>query len=204
MTSFVAHVQDGAVKASKAIVETSKKASAEKVNKAGDDCLYLLACSSKKEAAIDNFKTASIGAKGAKTAKEKAGKTSKAAKRNAPYGEIVAPYASSYEVASSFAHTVISVDSNYRVNDCGSVSEIGLRQIKPTTASIMSYSGSAKSLFNHETNIKFDLKYLAKAHELAGRTTCGAIIRYNAGHVVKRMNPVSVAYCKRVQAIIGR
>ncbi|GAA2815844.1 soluble lytic murein transglycosylase-like protein [Aminobacter aminovorans] len=202
LTSFAAHAQDGAVRASKAIIETSKKASAAKANKI-DDCPYLFGCSAKKEAAIDNFKTASIGAKGAKTVKEQAGKTAKAAKANAPYGEIVARYASTYGVPVSLAHAVISVESNYRPNARGSAGEIGLMQIKPATARMMGYSGSAKGLFNPETNIKFGLKYLAKAHELSGGTTCGTILRYNAGHGAKRMNPISAAYCKKVQARIG-
>ncbi|WP_246485595.1 lytic transglycosylase domain-containing protein [Aminobacter carboxidus] len=203
LTSFAAHAQDGAVRASKAIIETNKKANANKSNKTTDDCPYLFGCSAKKEAAIDNFKTASIGAKGAKTVKEQAGKTAKAAKANAPYGEIVARYASSYGVPVSLAHAVISVESNYRPNARGSAGEIGLMQIKPATARMMGYSGSAKGLFNPETNIKFGLKYLAKAHELSGGTTCGTILRYNAGHGAKRMNPISAAYCKKVQARIG-
>jgi soluble lytic murein transglycosylase-like protein len=173
LTSFAAHAQDGAARASKVIIENSKNAKGNKANKAGDDCPYLFGCSAKKEAAIDNFKTASIGAKGAKTVKEQAGKTAKAAKANAPYGEIVARYASSYGVPVSLAHAVISVESNYRPNARGKAGEIGLMQIKPSTARMMGYSGSAKGLFNPETNIKFGLKYLAKAHELSGGTTCG-------------------------------
>lgn len=200
LTSFAAHAQDGAVRASKAIIETTTKA---KMNKAADDCPYLFGCSSKKEAAIDNFKTASIGAKGAKTVKEQAGKTARATKTNAPFGEIVARYASSYGVPVSLAHAVISVESNYRPNARGKAGEIGLMQIKPATARMMGYSGSAKGLFNPETNIKFGLKYLAKAHELSGGTTCGTILKYNAGHGAKRMNPISAAYCKKVQARIG-
>lgn len=203
LTSFAAHAQDGAVRASKAIIETSKKASAAKANKIGDDCPYLFGCSAKKETAVDNFTTASIGAKGAKSLKEQAGKSAKAAKANAPYGEIVARYASSYGVPVSLAHAVISVESNYRPNVRGSAGEIGLMQIKPSTARMMGYSGSAKGLFNPETNIKFGMKYLAKAHELSGGTTCGTILKYNAGHGAKRMNPVSAAYCKKVQARIG-
>lgn len=201
LTSFAAHAQEGAVRASKAIIEATTKA---KMNKAADDCPYLFCSSSKKEAAVDDFKTASIGAKGAKTVKDQAEKAAKATKTSAPYGEIVARYASSYGVPVSLAHAVISVESNYRPNTTGRAGEIGLMQIKPATARMMGYSGSAKGLFNPETNIKFGMKYLAKAHELSGGTTCGTILKYNAGHGAKRMNPTSAAYCKKVQARIGR
>lgn len=127
----------------------------------------------------------------------------KAGKSKAPYGEIVERYASSYGVPVKLAHAVISVESNYRPNTRGKAGEIGLMQIKPATARMMGYSGSAKGLFNPETNIKFGMKYLAKAHALGGGSTCGTILKYNAGHGAKRMNPISAAYCKKVQARIA-
>ena len=43
------------------------------------------------------------------------------------------------------------------------------------------------------------MKYLAKAHELGGGTTCGTILKYNAGHAARGMNPVWSAYCKKVK-----
>ena len=72
-------------------------------------------------------------------------------------------------------------------------------QIKPATARMMGYTGSVKGLFQPETNIKYGMKYLAKAHELGGGTTCGTILKYNAGHAARRMNPVSSAYCTKVK-----
>ena len=59
--------------------------------------------------------------------------------------------------------------------------------------------GLAQGLFNPETNIKYGLKYLAKARQLGGGSTCGTILRYNAGHGATRMNPVSAAYCAKVK-----
>ena len=44
------------------------------------------------------------------------------------------------------------------------------------------------------------MKYLAMAQQLRGGTTCGTILKYNAGHGAKRMNPVSAAYCCKVKA----
>ncbi len=115
------------------------------------------------------------------------------------FGPIVARYAASYGVPVSLAHAVISVESNYKPNARGRAGEIGLMQIKPATARMMGYSGSSKGLYDPETNIKFGMKYLAKAQKLGGGTTCGTILKYNAGHAAKRMNPVSSAYCKKVK-----
>jgi soluble lytic murein transglycosylase-like protein len=54
-----------------------------------------------------------------------------------------------------------------------------------------------------ETNIRFGMKYLAEAHKLGGGTTCRTILKYNAGHAAKRMNPVSRAYCGKVMRILA-
>jgi soluble lytic murein transglycosylase-like protein len=115
------------------------------------------------------------------------------------FNTIIQRYAASYGVPVSLAHAVIKVESNYRTNAVGSAGEIGLMQIKPATARMMGYSGSAKGLFNPETNIKYGMKYLAMAHDLGGGTTCGTILKYNAGHAARRMNPVSSAYCSKVK-----
>lgn len=66
----------------------------------------------------------------------------------------------------------------------------------------MGYTGSIKELYEPETNIKFGMKYLAKAQELSDGTTCGTILKYNAGHGAKRMNPVSKRYCGKVKNIL--
>lgn len=119
------------------------------------------------------------------------------------YREIVARYATAYGVPVSLAHAVIAIESNYRADARGSAGEVGLMQIKPATARMMGFSGSAKELFHPENNIKYGLKYLGKARELGGGTTCGTILRYNAGHGAKRMNPVSAAYCSKVKRHLG-
>ncbi|MCF3639369.1 lytic transglycosylase domain-containing protein [Rhizobium sp. TRM95111] len=116
---------------------------------------------------------------------------------------IINSYARQYGVPVDLAHAVVRVESNFNPRARGSAGEIGLMQIKPATARMMGYRGSAKGLFDPETNIKFGMLYLAKAHELSGGTTCGTILRYNAGHGARRMNPVSKRYCGKVQAILN-
>lgn len=119
-----------------------------------------------------------------------------------PHAKLISKYAKTHGVPESLAHAVISVESNYRANARGSAGEVGLMQIKPATARMMGYKGSAKGLYNPETNIKFGMKYLAKAHQLGGGTTCGTILKYNAGHGAKRMNPVSKRYCGKVTQLM--
>lgn len=146
----------------------------------------------RKRKHIDLTTTASI------TPKSRTGDAGAAA-GGARYSAIVARYAASYGVPASLAHAVIRIESNYRPNMVGSAGEIGLMQIKPATARMMGYSGSIKGLYNPDTNIKYGMKYLAMAQDLGGGTTCGTILKYNAGHAARRMNPVSSAYCSKVK-----
>jgi soluble lytic murein transglycosylase-like protein len=145
--------------------------------------------SGRKAISLDRTETASIGAKPAIA-------TYPAGNR---YGAIVQRYAASYGVPVALAHAVIRVESNYRPDTLGRAGEIGLMQIKPMTARMMGYTGSIKGLYDPDTNIKYGMKYLAMAQELGGGTTCGTILKYNAGHAARRMNPVSSAYCSKVK-----
>jgi soluble lytic murein transglycosylase-like protein len=115
------------------------------------------------------------------------------------YSTIVARYASDYGVPAGLAHAVIRAESNYRPKSRGRAGEIGLMQIKVGTARMVGYSGSARELFDPETNIKYGIKYLSMAYRLSGGDTCGTILRYNAGHGAKRMNRVSAALCAKVK-----
>ncbi|WP_374708640.1 lytic transglycosylase domain-containing protein [Shinella sp. CPCC 101442] len=122
--------------------------------------------------------------------------------KSAGYSSLIQTYAKTYGVPVDLAHAVVRVESNFNPKARGSAGEIGLMQIKPATARMMGYRGNAKGLYDPETNIKFGMKYLAMAHDLGGGTTCGTILKYNAGHGAKRMNPVSKRYCGKVQSII--
>lgn len=205
--------------------ERAKASAASVANTKSEPCPYLFGCSKDAKAA-----TSAKAATNAKTAKNaKAGKGVKMAKAktkviydtmttasitpgaikpsisgaSSRYSTIVSRYAAAYGVPVSLAHAVIKVESNYQPGMVGRAGEIGLMQIKPATARMMGYSGSAKGLHNPETNIKYGMKYLGMARELGGGTTCGTILKYNAGHGAKRMNPTSSAYCRKVVAQIG-
>jgi soluble lytic murein transglycosylase-like protein len=118
------------------------------------------------------------------------------------YSVLISKYANQYDVPVALATAVIRIESNFNPNARGSHGEIGLMQIKPATARMMGYSGSAKGLFDPETNIKYGMKYLAAAHDLGGGETCNTILKYNAGHGATRMNPVSKSYCGKVLAML--
>lgn len=115
------------------------------------------------------------------------------------YDLIITKHAQKHGVPVALARAVVRIESNFRPNARGRAGEIGLMQIKPATARMMGYSGGAKGLYDPETNIRWGMKYLARAHKLGGGDTCGTILRYNAGHGAKRMNKVSAAYCAKVK-----
>lgn len=143
-------------------------------------------------------KTASVISKPAAPA-GKGSKQGSAAKGKKPFSKIINHFASSYGVPSALAHAVVRHESNYRPNVRGKAGEIGLMQIKLSTARGLGYSGSAKGLYEPSTNIQYGMKYLAMAQKLGGGTTCGTILKYNAGHGAKRMNPTSAKYCNSVK-----
>ena len=145
----------------------------------------------RKTTRIDLTQTASI--------RTEAGAPSVTTSGDGRYSAIIARYASEYGVPASLAQAVIQVESNYRPNMTGSAGEVGLMQIKPATARMLGYGGSVKALYDPDTNIKYGMKYLAMAQDLGGGTTCGTILKYNAGHAATRMNPVSSAYCRKVK-----
>jgi soluble lytic murein transglycosylase-like protein len=143
---------------------------------------------------IDQATTASIGRKSRAAAPKAA-----AGGDSGQYSTIIERHAASNGVPVSLAKAVIMIESSFQPNQVGSAGEIGLMQIKPSTARMMGYSGSIKGLYDPETNIKYGMKYLAMARNLGGGTTCGTILKYNAGHGAKRMNPISAAYCGKVK-----
>lgn len=119
-----------------------------------------------------------------------------------PYAGLIAQYANKFGVSVALADAVVRVESNYNSKARGSAGEVGLMQIKPATARMMGYSGTTKGLYDPETNIRYGMKYLAAAQDLGDGTTCGTILKYNAGHGAERMNPVSKRYCGKVQSYL--
>ncbi|MEP0943718.1 MAG: transglycosylase SLT domain-containing protein [Rhizobiaceae bacterium] len=118
------------------------------------------------------------------------------------YAPIIAKHAKANGVPVALAMAVVEVESNYRPKARGRAGEIGLMQLLPRTARYIGYEGKMKHLYHPDTNIQYGMKYLGKAYRLGGGTTCGTILKYNAGHAAKRMNKISRHYCRRVQRIL--
>ena len=119
-----------------------------------------------------------------------------------PFDSLIKKYANANGVPYALAHAVVFSESSYNSKARGSAGEIGLMQLKLATARGVGYGGSAQALYDPETNLKYGMAYLGKAYELSGGTTCGTILRYNAGHAATRMNPISKAYCGKVSRLL--
>ncbi len=123
-------------------------------------------------------------------------------RRSNLYNAVILRHARMNGIDYEFAKAVIYSESSFRVNALGGHGEIGLMQVKPSTARAMGYRGTRNELYLPENNIKFGMKYLRRAKEKGDGTTCGTILKYNAGLYAKRMNPISARYCAKVKRLM--
>ena len=98
------------------------------------------------------------------------------------------------------ADAVASVESAYNPSAVGTVGEVGLMQVRPSTAAMLGYSGTATDLHEPTTNVRYGVRYLADAWRLANGNLCRALMKYRAGHGEERMSERSVEYCRRARA----
>ncbi len=104
------------------------------------------------------------------------------------------------------ADAVVQVESNYNPRVVGGVGEIGLMQIRPQTAAMLGFKGSAADLAKPEVNIHYGVTYLSKAWRLANGDLCRTLMKYRAGHGEEVMSARSVNYCRRAKirlAVLG-
>jgi soluble lytic murein transglycosylase-like protein len=118
--------------------------------------------------------------------------------------ELVHEHAEANDVPPALALALVKVESSFNPKARGRNGEIGLLQIKPQTARAMGYTGSAKALYDAETNLVWGMKYLGKAHDLAGGDTCGTLLRYNAGLDAKRASKGSNKFCSKVKKVMAQ
>jgi uncharacterized membrane protein len=85
----------------------------------------------------------------------------------------------------------------------GSVGEIGLMQVRPTTAAMLGFRGTVAELAAPEINVRYGVRYLAEAWRRADGDLCRALMKYRAGHGAEVMSPLSQLYCARAQAILA-
>jgi soluble lytic murein transglycosylase-like protein len=124
------------------------------------------------------------------------------AERSVLYNSIIKRHARANGIDYELARAVIYSESSFRVNAKGRHGEVGLMQVKPSTARALGYRGTVNQLYIPENNIKYGMKYLRKAKSLGDGTICGTILKYNAGLYSRRMNPVSARYCQKVKRLM--
>jgi Transglycosylase SLT domain len=94
---------------------------------------------------------------------------------------------------------VIKVESDYSPDTIGAAGEIGLMQVRPSTARLLGFVGTDQELAEPAMNIRLGVTYLAKAWNLAQGDLCRALMKYRAGHGEELMTPMSVEYCRRAR-----
>jgi hypothetical protein len=100
------------------------------------------------------------------------------------------------------ADAVAYVESGYHPEKIGGVGEIGLMQVRPSTAFMLGFRGSDLELAAPEINVQYGVNYLARAWRLANADLCRALMKYRAGHGEERMSARSVEYCDRANAYL--
>lgn len=113
---------------------------------------------------------------------------------------IVEREAERVNLPADIAEAVVRVESSFNPATIGSVGEIGLMQVRPETAAMMGFRGSAAELARPDINIHYGVSYLGKAWRLANGDLCRALMKYRAGHGEEVMSPLSTTYCQRARS----
>jgi soluble lytic murein transglycosylase-like protein len=119
------------------------------------------------------------------------------------FADLIARHARENGVPVNLAHAVVAIESRYNPGIRGSAGEIGLMQIKLQTARSVGYRGTAKGLYDPDTNLRFGMKYLGEARRLAGGDLCRTIMKYNGGHYMKRPTRGTAAYCGKARQLMA-
>lgn len=158
-------------------------------------------------AARDDASEAAAGAAGhddapASRRSRRLGSEARDAVRAAALRALVEHHAAEAGVPFGLADAVIRIESRYSAG-ARNGPHMGLTQINARTARSLGYAGDAAGLLDPATNLRYGLKYLARAYELARGDTCGTILRYQAGLRAQSMTRAARVYCVRVQTIIA-
>jgi soluble lytic murein transglycosylase-like protein len=118
-----------------------------------------------------------------------------------PYSALIESHARANGIPVELAQAVIRHESGFNARATGRAGEIGLMQIKLSTARGIGYRGTRQALYDPAVNIEWGMKYLGKARRLAGGSQCGMLSRYNGGLGTRR---TIKSYCHQVAAHVGR
>jgi len=119
------------------------------------------------------------------------------------YHDLVKKAAERAGVPFEIVDAVIRTESGYNPNLTGAVGEVGLMQVRPSTARMMGFSGTLEELREPHTNIELGVAYLAGAWRLANGDICTTAMKYRAGHGETRFSPRSIDYCQRVRSYLA-
>lgn len=110
-----------------------------------------------------------------------------AALQAAPLDKLISHYSQEYKIPEKLVRSVIKRESSFNPK-ARNGPYIGLMQIHPQTARTMGYRGSAKGLYDPDTNLKYAVKYLAGAYLVADGDFKRADWLYQTGYyyVAKR------------------
>jgi hypothetical protein len=116
------------------------------------------------------------------------------------YRSLVSQEAEKNHLPPDIADAVMAIESNYDPSRIGTVGEIGLMQVQPSTAAMLGFTGKTEELAQPETNIHYGVAYLGEAWQLAKGDLCRALMKYRAGHGEEAMTSLSISYCGRARA----
>lgn len=97
------------------------------------------------------------------------------------------------------AEAVVFVESRYDSSVVGTVGEVGAMQVRPETAAMLGFRGTAAELAEPEINVHYGVIYLSKAWRLAQGDLCRALMKYRAGHGEETLTARSAIYCNRAR-----
>ena len=123
----------------------------------------------------------------------------RALKDRSTYLPAIAEEAAANGVPPALVDAVVRIESRYDPTAVGSIGEIGLMQVRPKTAAMLGFQGTAAELAEPRTNLRYGVGYLAKAWRLADGNLCRALMKYRAGHGSDTMSALSIEYCRRAR-----
>ena len=103
----------------------------------------------------------------------------------------------------ALARAVVRVESSWNPRETGTVGEVGLMQIKHSTARLLGFAGSRTELYDPRTNVRWGMKYLAGAYKLAGGNVCKTALKYQGGHAATRMTGIVTRYCSKLHTYMA-
>jgi soluble lytic murein transglycosylase-like protein len=119
------------------------------------------------------------------------------------YRDLVKQAAERYGLPFEIVDAFIRTESGYNPNVTGAVGEVGLMQVRPSTARMLGFTGTLEELREPHTNIAYGVQYLAGAWRLANGDICTTAMKYRAGHGETRFSARSIDYCLRVRSYLA-